>query len=429
MEFKKPNLLSKEASVALWLQGKDAWNVWAKNNPDIGVDFSGVRFAIPDLLQIAPNNKVLLKANAEGDISALTFVNYTFPHLADFSNTEFNIPAIFDNGTFNGTADFSKAIFSQNASFNGITFNCIASFYNAEFQNSIVFSDCNFKGNTLFTFSHFEMLAYFPSTTFHEVVGFDHSTFAGGTHFKNTKFLCKEVYFEYINCTDTFDFDELDAKKVITLSFKGSVFEKDFNISGHFKCVPDLRSTKLNHHTDLTSMIYTLNRKKVFFTPIKKVTDTLDIGRLCRLKELAEQNKSHDMALAFHADELRAKRWGRLNIVQSVMDIIYSVTSNYGQSIMRPLLLLVISFLLFNSYVISKSDIEIKSAYKPAATLSIATITPFLSISKEARGHSAQVLFEKQLPENFYLYSYAYASSSFLFLFLVGLGLRNRFRI
>lgn len=429
MEFEKPNLLSKEASVLLWLQGKDAWNEWAKNNPDMGVDFSGVKFSIPDLLKIAPNNKVLLETNAKGDFSNLTFVNYIFPNVADFSNTEFNIPAIFDNTTFNGTADFSRTIFSQDASFNTVAFNSIASFHSAEFQNSVVFGDCDFKGNTLFTCSHFEMLAYFPSTTFNEVVGFDHSTFAGGTHFKNTKFLCKEVYFEYIDCTDTFNFDELDAKKVITLSFKGSVFEKDFNISGYFKCIPDLRSTKLNHHTDLTSMVYTLNRKNIFFTPIKKATDTLDIGRLCRLKELAEQNKSHDMALAFHADELRAKRWSRLNIIQSVMDIIYSVISNYGQSIMRPLLLIAISFLLFNSYIISKSDIEIKSAYKPAATLSIATITPFLSISKEAREHGEQVLFEKQLPENFYLFSYAYASSSFVFLFLIGLGLRNRFRI
>ncbi|BED87927.1 hypothetical protein PspMM1_03950 [Pseudoalteromonas sp. MM1] len=429
MEFKKPNLLNKEASVALWLQGKDAWNEWAKNNPDMGVDFSGVKFSISELLKISPSNQVLLKANAEGDFSALTFVNYTFHHLADFSNTEFNIPAIFDNATFKETVDFSRAIFSQDASFNNVAFNGIASFHSADFQNSVVFGDCNFKGNTLFTCSHFEMLAYFPSNTFHEVVDFTHSTFAGGTHFKNTKFSYEEVFFEYIHCTDTFDFDELEAKKVITLSFKGSVFEKDFNISGYFNCVPDLRSTKLNHHTDLTSMVYTLNRKNIFFTPIKKATDTLDIGRLCRLKELAEQNKSHDMALAFHADELRAKRWGRLNIVQSVMDIIYSVTSNYGQSIMRPLLLLAISFLLFNSYIISKSDIEIKNTYKPAVTLSIATITPFLSISKEAREYGAQVLFEKQLPENFYLFSYAYASSSFVFLFLVGLGLRNRFRI
>ena len=66
---------------------------------------------------------------------------------------------------------------------------------------------------------------------------------------------------------------------------------------------------------------------------------------------------------------------------------------------------------------------------KDAVTVSIATVTPFISISKIEREAGIKKLFEDKQPEDYGLYSYFYAGLSFIFIFLIGLGLRKRFRI
>ncbi|WP_139367876.1 hypothetical protein [Enterovibrio nigricans] len=60
-----------------------------------------------------------------------------------------------------------------------------------------------------------------------------------------------------------------------------------------------------------------------------------DLPRLTRFKELAEENKEHDAALRFHADEVRIKRqqW-------DVSSWLFDGLSDYGHSISRPTLLL-----------------------------------------------------------------------------------------
>lgn len=39
-------VLEGEAAVNLWLDGEDAWNEWAAENPDAKVDFSRIDFSI-----------------------------------------------------------------------------------------------------------------------------------------------------------------------------------------------------------------------------------------------------------------------------------------------------------------------------------------------------------------------------------------------
>jgi len=85
--------------------------------------------------------------------------------------------------------------------------------------------------------------------------------------------------------------------------------------------------------------------------------------------------------------------------------------------------------MLFSSSLVGKSELEMIEALSPAATTSIATMTPFISVSKDARQFGTGQLFKTDIPTNFYLWSYAHASASFVFIFLIGLGLRNRFRI
>jgi len=201
-------------------------------------------------------------------------------------------------------------------------------------------------------------MAYFTETAFNITTNFSDAEFKGGTHFLGTTFDCIFVDFQEIKSTSTFSFEGAITDQIQKLSFKGSTFDKDFIIDGNFNCIPDLRGTKLNHHTELSDLKCNLRREKAIpFTPILKVVDKLDAEKLCRLKELAEQNKNHDKALMLHANEMRAKRWTKLNTAQSILDLLYSTTSNYGQSIMRPLLWLSLSFMLFSSYLVGKSEL------------------------------------------------------------------------
>lgn len=427
---KSKKTLSRERCVELWLKGKDEWNLWMKNHPDTFVDFNGVNFTPDSLASIAPNEDLALYGKHHGYLKTISFKGYIFNGDADFSGARFPSPTYFNGAIFEGATEFTRAIFGSDASFSNTIFNSHANFSNVEFQSTVVFDDTHFASTTLFISATFECMAYFPCATFNLATDFSHAEFKGGTHFKGARFYCEQVYFNDIKSTDTFNFDDSKTQFINELSFKGSSFDKDFIIGGNFNCVPDLRGTKLNHHTELSDLYCKLRRKRIIpFTPIHKVLYTADAKKLCRLKELAEQNKNHDKALTFHADEMRAKRWTKINTAQSMLDLLYSATSNYGQSIIQPLLWLFLSFMLFSSYLVGKSQLDMREALSPAAITSIATMTPFFSVSKDARQFGKKQLFNADIPKNYYLWSYAHASASFVFIFLIGLGLRNRFRI
>lgn len=422
--------LSREKSVELWSKGKDEWNLWMKNHPDTHVDFNHVNFTPDSLASVAPDEDLAIYGKHHGYLKFISFEGFIFNGDADFSGAKLPSPTSFNGARFEGEAKFTGAKFGGEASFTNTIFNSHANFSNAIFSRTVDFSATHFASNTHFYSATFEYMVYFSEAAFNIATNFSQAEFKGGTHFFGATFDCIIVNFTEIKSTSTFSFKGAITDQIQNLSFKGSTFDKDFIIDGNFNCIPDLRGTKLNHHTELSDLKCNLIREKAIpFTPILKVVDKLDAEKLCRLKELAEQNKNHDKALMFHADEMRAKRWTKLNTAQSILDLLYSATSNYGQSIMRPLLWLFLSFMLFSSYLVGKSELEMREALSPAATTSLATMTPFISVSKDARQFGMGQLFKTDIPTNYYLWSYAHASASFVFIFLIGLGLRNRFRI
>lgn len=428
--FAKPKTLSREKSIDLWLKGKNTWNLWMENHPNTSVDFSFVVFTLEGIVEAAPNVDLTFYPELHRHLETISFEGYIFNGQVVFSGATFPTPTFFDEARFEENANFTCATFANPTSFNKSIFNSTVSFNYVVFQNAVIFDETHFAESTSFASATFEHLAYFPSTTFNELLDFTNAEFNRGTDFQGAEFFCEDVLFDNIHSTDTFNFNDAQTQHIEKLSFKGGSFDRDFIIGGKFNCIPDLRGTKLNHHTELSDLEWNLRRHRVIpFTPIFKVSYPDDAVKLCRLKELAEQNKNHDKALSFNADEMRAKRWVRLNTWQSMLDLLYSATSNYGQSILRPSLWLLLSFMLFSSYLVNKSELGMKQALPHAATTSIATLTPFISVSKDARQFGMGQLFEADIPNNYYLWSYAHASASFVFIFLIGLGLRNRFRV
>lgn len=102
---------------------------------------------------------------------------------------------------------------------------------------------------------------------------------------------------------------------------------------------------KLRPQSELSGL--TLNLRRVTpswsWPPLlsKIVDDPEDGARLRRLKEIAENNRDHRAALRFSAGENRALRWRETGWFASVIDMMFSGFSDYGQSIWRPVVALI----------------------------------------------------------------------------------------
>ena len=115
------------------------------------------------------------------------------------------------------------------------------------------------------------------------------------------------------------------VEQVESFSFRYVSFEKPLILSTDnnkpFDCVVDLTDTQINSHVSLQG----LNIQP-------KETTEDDIGRFCRLKELAEGNKDHERALEFKAQEILATRQHQNKGLAKVLPWCFEKLSDYGRS-------------------------------------------------------------------------------------------------
>ncbi len=254
----------------------------------------------------------------------------------------------------------------------------------------------------------------------------------GDVDFIETQFGRGNVSFQAITFKGRVSLRDLVSPEVITaLSFQQSSFEKAMDISGNnFTCIPDFTRTFLKHQLVLDRMAW--NNKED--TDAKTVRYNPE--RLCRLKELAENNKNHNQALRFHAQEMREKR-PQLSGFDYWLDIAFDRVSEYGQSIAQPgkyLLLLITVYAAFYEIVSLIRNCSVQacagaSSLGNGLLYSMAQAFPFVSSSRISASESAASLFGEDIPNWIYMLSLSQGLLSFVCLFLIGLGLRNRFRL
>lgn len=155
-------------------------------------------------------------------------------------------------------------------------------------------------------------------------------------------------------------------------------------------------------------------------------SDNEDAARLRRLKEIAESNRHHAAALRFHADEMRAMRWREMGFFASLLDRIYEVFSDYGQSLRRPLgwwlgTLVVFTFIFYG--------IAPEARWGSAASVSLSNSVPFVPTARRVQLDGVNLLFGNHPCFLVDLLTLFQGALGFIFLFLIGLALRNRFRI
>ncbi|WP_271270241.1 pentapeptide repeat-containing protein [Aliamphritea hakodatensis] len=470
-------VLKGDEVLEKFLAGKEVWNKYIAGFPEANVDFSKVDFS-----QYRSKDKALNFAGyrfptygdvnfsktqfGKGDVSfsdtyfgvgIVSFYNTQFGE-GDvyFSNTEFNKGNVsfldaqfgqgrisFENAQFDdGTVSFSRTHFGDGK----------VTFYNSNFGKGYVnFSLAKFgqgdvdftlaklgQGDVDFTLAKFgNGYVSFNRTQFGKgKVSFIQTMFGEGRlSFRNAKLNAGEVDFTATEFSGRVSFKDLDTPETITsFSLQNCMFKRTLNLSGlTFSCIPDLTGTSLSHQLFLDNI--SCDYKKLRNTQIP--IDEFDGARLCRLKELAESNRSHQQALEFHVMEMRVKRH-KLKGINHWLDYAFDECSEYGRSITIPSKFLILITLLYSiTYeIISLVKLSTTAVTDGLQTLfnsllySLTQVVPFVASSRATANETANQLFgSSDIPTWIYAISVTQGILSFVFLFLIGLGFRHRFRL
>ena len=341
-----------------------------------------------------------------------------------FLGAEFSKGAIFEGADFgNSKASFVRAkFFGNRASFNNSVF-CGESiaFCSAEFHTDVFFHGIEYKdGRKDFTNCKFlGGLTVFANTDFGK----------GITTFNHALFEKTETRFGWANFDEVI-FSDITIQESNCFSLQYAAVEKSIDLSGSkFSCVVDIRNIN-NKNIDLDRTECEINRGKGIraLNPFKKCIDEDDIPRSRRLKEIAEANKDHDRALHFHALEMRAKRWKTRGRRASILDLLFSFSCDYGQNIVMPFLLLLLSTITFTAvYDYLSGNVN---HFWSHLLFSASNSIPLLPVSKVINKQELELLLTQSSTHSIvYVVMGIQNFIAIVLIFLIGLGLRNRFRI
>ena len=506
-------VLGKEY-LSTFLAGKEQWNALVDRHPEADVDFSGADFA-----SLRTRGEQL---NFGGykfpKLGRVDFSRVNFGEGAvDFRDAQFGKGDVsFWQAQFGeGAVSFGEAQFGEGdvsffetqfgegeVDFSGVNFgDGGVSFGDAQFdEGGVDFSYAQFgEGDVDFRRSQFgDGGVSFSVAQFGEGdVDFSEAEFGEGfTRFSAATMPRGEVNFDYCLFLGPVIFSQLKAVDKLTgLSFRHSVLKSSLDLSGNeFNCVPDLTNTQLSNQLllnfscagEAVASFGSLPKRLVFslwsrLKPLlsfgllrskgraqkshhavthEKPTDSIskEAEALCRLKELAEGNRDHDKAHEFYRQEMRVRRLLMTSELAEMLDHAFDAIADYGNSISRPCLaLLIITGLFAIIYWLCALGVGDASFWSGqtffgALLYSMSQILPFVSSRRLAESESLRSLFTAatevtenectkgvivsvdglpilDVPNLIVALSMLQGVLSFVLLFLVGLGLRNRFRL
>ncbi len=366
------------------------------------VDFSRCRFYV-ETAEEAPAESSEEFDETPEDVKSiplagggLDFRGFDFPAAAWFNGAAFSAAAWFGDATFSATAWFGDATFSADASFDGATFSADASFGDATFSAAAWFNGATFSAAAWFTGATFSAAAWFTGAIFSATARFTGATFSAAS-FVQARF---EGPASFNGCTF-----EKDA------SFRSISSKIGFDLSdAEFGRVPDFTQSTLHRdpRLDNVTVFYRVIPTYPDYIPRRDQDDEIippEFGeraghaldrfvswplRLCRLsfntdpdmpakfrelKRYAIQGEDHRSELEFHAQEIRTSRFAidKWWHPRFWVGVLYEAFSDFGRSVRRPALAMVLLTTLFAGYFLSVSIEE--SGGKPGAWI----VLPFQS--------------------------------------------------
>ena len=413
--------MANSADMDRLLQGKEVWNSWASAEISSGrtpkVDFSEI------------------------DLGQLSFKELVFPGSAYFVGTTFSANISFVRATFRAFAHFERAVFVGKASFIEATFMETAEFENAIFRDEAEFGSVSVNSLSFFAGASFEGDTSFRSAHFRDPVDFGNANFRNQAKFDRSKF---DTHVAFLNTTFagpvTFCSADISSAKFVGTKFEAPV---DFSDS-RFGHVPDFRITSLkvppNFHGIAIEFATDTDHRGFLQRVLRRALQREDSASFRRLRQLAGEVKDHERELMFFAQEMRAKRFYETTGFWPIsLNAAYDWLSDYGRSIVRPLMWLAASTIF--AWGIIAATIPSQGALTPmkliaALVLAFSNATLLIGSDKWAlREEAFTILCGLCKPSGPHfgllgdLLAYAQSGFSLLLILLIGLALRNRFRI
>ena len=215
--------MNREETWALFKQGKDAWNEWAKELSSErskliqeGIWKQNADPPVRDPVVRAWVNEATVDfAGCEFLDTEFSFAGFLFPWEAFFEDSKFLNRISFEKAEFIGRADFTaaffeggsnfrRAVFRDPASFRGAIFNGRSDFFQCLFQLGAFCEEAHFRGDASFKSATFKGL-YFEEAEFASDALFNDALFEEKASFKNVK-IGGELNFIGLRCAAPINF-------------------------------------------------------------------------------------------------------------------------------------------------------------------------------------------------------------------------------
>ena len=351
--------MNRDETVALFLQGREAWNTWAEKMlaERKALEDGGQWSATESFGILIPlNYKTLVWAKAaavdfsdcllpvdlEGrskekgeevgkqgkdreplgsvptETVTIDFMNFLFPSEASFKGATFDGAASFQDATFAGVTRFSRVTFTGSVFFASATFRGDSSFGKAAFGKFASFMDACFSGPTSFN-----------AATFSDHAGFRNAIFGAQARFTNATF-SSDAFFESVTFQDATNYGKAAFLK--ETRFRGAKIDRAFDMTGAtFAQVPAFNQADFKQAPDLDDVRFPLPG---FWRGGKAEL----VAKYRALRRMAIQGADYEREQMAYKGELRARRWtvDKWWSIGTWIGLFYDAFADCGRSIVRP---------------------------------------------------------------------------------------------
>ena len=445
---------SKE-TLALYKQGKEAWNAWAeemlarRDDSQRWKQDATAFFAlhVSDIAQEFRDFDIAVNSGS-ADFSGLIFPSHfalggRLKHIAYFDGTRFEGWATFTDALFPDQVTFQNAVFQEWVMFNCVRFEGLTRFDGATFRQEVSFENAVFNENTMiqnpevsfsgvrfdkgakFTKAHFHSRTSFNRAVFNNLTDFSASVFEGKTTFAGAKFQ-GQTDFRAIKSTSVFLFDDPGSASQ----------DRDCGVA-EFSAVPDFQQATFVEAPRLDNVKIERRSRNISFAALKTFFkgDLEKEGRWRALKRLAEQGKDHVSERRFLKEEVIARRgitdkWWNASFWFGVF---YQLLSNFGLSLSRPLIAWLMVLSGFACTYAYGSDGPWQTAFLLSLHKSLPALSSFSGglpgLYARLYGVASCDPFRPIIPDSVAVLGMMQTLFSAVMIFLFLLAVRNRFRV
>jgi uncharacterized protein YjbI with pentapeptide repeats len=388
--------MTREETVVLFLQGREAWNAWAERLLAERKAIAADGFWVAETTAagyLAPKNaktRSWMDA-AQADFSRCHFGPHSSAQNKEAAGDEQGEPTVksmlidvikidFRGYIFPGDTNFSGATFTSRADFGGAAF-AAARFRGANFAGNADFMGASFAGRADFGSATF-IAARFRSATFGAAADFRNAAFAGIADFDSATFV-GDAFFASAT------FEQLAAFSAVKFSrqasFAGIKTGRSFNTKGAvFGEMPAFNQADFKNAADLDEIPLPLPG---FWQAGKRGF----IAEYRAIRRMAIQSANYERQHFALKGELRSRRWTTDKPWHAGfwLGFLYDGFADCGRSIMRPLFVWLLSLAAFAALYLYNAGVPLTEwqgacegsatqKWEKAASLSLNSSVPLI---------------------------------------------------